>query len=153
MDPRVVQFAQNPWRTEPVLTIFWYVNFNFLLVSYYIFTLLKKKQGLNLRNLGARFMKHIWDVLWSTFSDFAVLGILRFQLKSESPFNWSINISLQRTMNLQPLFKGHYRLYGVDFILIWWINWLLSSFWGHCMGAVGISHPMNLLKYCILLCS
>ena len=46
MDPRVVQFAQNPWRTEPVLTIFWYVNFNFLLVSYYIFTLLKKKAGI-----------------------------------------------------------------------------------------------------------
>lgn len=135
VDRRVVQFAPISCWAQSQFQIFsvLLVSRNFDLLV--IFTLKEKNSNYIWGSLGVRFMEHVCDVLWNTFSDFAILGILWFQLTSKSPFNW--NISILRTINLQ-LLKDHDGPSGFTQMALFGVSEYLT--------------PDNLLKNFISIC-
>lgn len=85
VDPRGVQFAQNSWRAQSQFWIFSVTLFSRFFWCPSTHLLCKSSSNYIWGILGTRIMEHTCDVLWNTFWDFAVLGILRSQLKSEKP--------------------------------------------------------------------
>lgn len=122
---------QKMMSSEPVSSLFCDANnLDIFEFSCTIYSEGKKSSDYIWGILGARFMENAYDVLWNAFSDLAVLGILRFQLKSERPLNW--RISLQGTIHLQPLSKDQDGHSSVHFFSLGaWID-----LWVHTEGTV-----------------